>query len=285
MPAASAGPPRVTVVTRVPVARAMPSSAAMAGPNLASRLTPRKARVTLPVSINCRATAMKRLMGIEKPMPSLPPELLAMAVLMPMISPRRLHKRAAAVAGIDGRVGLQKVLEADRVVAQLKIVPPAGADDAERDRVAQAEGAADGQHEVADLHPIAVADRGGDQIGRLDGQHADVGLFVLQHPLRMKPPAVGQVDANAVGRGVAKDVPVGEHVEAALPLDDHARAGFLDVPVAIVLERLLRHVGFDMDHRRADELGHGLDDRGLGLQHGRRSARGSAAIGPALRAT
>ena len=89
----------------------------MAGPKCESRFTPRKARVTLPVSINCRATCMNMLMGMAKPIPSLPPDWLAMALLMPMISPRRLHKRAAAVAGIDGGVGLQEVLEADRGVA------------------------------------------------------------------------------------------------------------------------------------------------------------------------
>ena len=81
---------------------------------LAVQLHAQKGPVTLPVSINCRATTMNMLMGMAKPMPSLPPELLAMAVLMPMISPRRLHQRAAAVARIDGGVGLQEVLEADR---------------------------------------------------------------------------------------------------------------------------------------------------------------------------
>ena len=77
---------------------------------------------------------------------------------------------------------------------------------------------------IRSLSPTGEAIRSAASIG----QHADVGLFVLQHPLRMKLPAVGQIDADAVGRGVAKDVPVGEHVEAALPLDDHSRAGFLE---------------------------------------------------------
>ena len=34
-----------------------------------------------------------------------------MAVLMPMISPAQIHQGSAAIAGIDGGVGLQKVLE------------------------------------------------------------------------------------------------------------------------------------------------------------------------------
>ena len=126
---------------------------------------------------------MKMLMGMEKPTPSLPPELLAMAVLMPMISPWRLHQRAAAVAGIDGRVGLEESWKLGFAASpRCKIVPPLGADDAERDRMAQAEGAAHGQHEIADLHPIAVAQRRGDQVGRLDGQYADVGVLVSPAP-------------------------------------------------------------------------------------------------------
>src|SRR5271157_4818700 len=47
-----------------------------------------------------RSTAMKRLMGIEKPMPSKPPELLAMAVLMPIISPRTLHRGPPLLPGL-----------------------------------------------------------------------------------------------------------------------------------------------------------------------------------------
>ena len=82
--------------------------------------------------------------------------------------------------GIDGGVGLQEVLEAQAGVVQVQIAAALGADDAEGDRVAQAEGAADGQHEVADLQPVAVAQRGGHQVGALERQHGHVGLGVFQ---------------------------------------------------------------------------------------------------------
>ena len=45
-----------------------------------------------------------------KPMPSLPPLCDAMAVLMPIELPVDVDQRAAAVAEIDRRVGLDEVL-------------------------------------------------------------------------------------------------------------------------------------------------------------------------------
>ena len=142
---------------------------------------------------------MNMLMGMAKPMPSLPPELLAMAVLMPMISPRRLHQRAAAVAGIDGRVGLQEVLEADsaasprcRSCRPLALMMPKVTEWLRPKGLPTA--STKSPISIRSLSPSG----GGDQVGRLDGQHGHVGLFVLQHALRVKPPAVGQVDADAV---------------------------------------------------------------------------------------
>ena len=75
-----------------------------------------------------------------------------------------IHERAAAVAGVDGRVGLNEVLPAELAVAQIEVVPAFGADDAAGDALAEAERAADGQHEVADLQRVAVAQPGGDQV-------------------------------------------------------------------------------------------------------------------------
>ena len=65
--------------------------------------------------------------------------------------------------------------------------------------LAQPEGASHGEHEIADLHAIAVAQRRGDQIGRGDRQHGHVGIGVLQDLRRMNEPAVGQADAMASG--------------------------------------------------------------------------------------
>ena len=75
----------------------------------------------------------------------------------------QVEQRAAAVAGIDGGVGLQEVLILHAVVAQLQVAAALGADDAVGDGVAQAEGAADGQHEVADVELAGIAEPGGNQ--------------------------------------------------------------------------------------------------------------------------
>jgi len=50
-------------------------------------------------------------MGMLKPTPSLCPDPLAMAVLMPMTSPRRADERPAAIAWVDRRIGLHEVLK------------------------------------------------------------------------------------------------------------------------------------------------------------------------------
>ena len=87
-------------LTRAPAGRGSPISAAMAGPNLESRFTPRKARDTFPVSINWLATYMNMSMGMANPIPSFPPELLAMAVLIPMTSARRLTSGPPLLPGL-----------------------------------------------------------------------------------------------------------------------------------------------------------------------------------------
>ncbi len=85
-----------------------------------------------------------------------------MAVFMPMTCAGHIDQRAAGVAGVDGGVGLDELLElawrdavcgsavVDRAVLR--------GDDAGRDRLRQAERAADRQHPVADLRAVGVAE-------------------------------------------------------------------------------------------------------------------------------
>ena len=101
---------------------------------------------------------MTRLIGIEKPMPSLPPELLA-----------------TAVTRIDRRIGLKEVLNFDRLVTKFEIATTFGADDAIRNTVSQAEGAADGKNEIADLDLFAVANPRRHRVLTGDRQDSDVG--------------------------------------------------------------------------------------------------------------
>ncbi len=85
-----------------------------------------------------------------------------------------VHQRAAAVARIHGRVGLQIFLiraAADVAAAAARF----GADDAERQAALQPVRAAERPHQVADFELVAVAPFGGDQIVEVDLQHGDVG--------------------------------------------------------------------------------------------------------------
>ncbi len=181
-----------------------------------------------------------------------------------------VHQRAAAVAGIDRRVGLEEVLDVRlRSLAEGQTVPPRGADDAEGDRPAQSEGTPHGEDEIAGLHAVAVADGSGDQIRSLDRQDGDVGVLVAKDLLRTKRASVGQVDLDSFGRGGADDMPVRQHIVLALHLDDHPGALFLAPPAAAVLKTVVDGaLRLDVDHGGANQFGGRLEDRGLGLEHG-----------------
>ena len=138
-----------------------------------------------------------------------------MALLMPITSPRRLHQRAAAVAGIDGGVGLQEVLEADRwrlpnwrSRRPLALMMP---------KVTEFL-SPKGLPTASTKSPISIRSLspggGSDQIGAVDGQHGHVGVGVAQHLPGMEPPAVGQIDVDALRHGGMDHVAIGQHVEA-----------------------------------------------------------------------
>ena len=196
--------------------------------------------------------------------PLVPPRVAGDGRIDPDDLCAEVDQRAAAVAGVDGGIRLDEVLEDDAGVAQLEVAASLGADDPVGDRVAQAEGASHGQDEVADLHLAALAQPRGDQSGRLDGQHGDVGIGIVPHFARIDSAPVGQVDLDPVGRGAADDVAVGQHVVLALTADNDAGAGLFGVLAAAVLETgAVSDVGLDVDDGGPDELGHRLDHGSL----------------------
>src|SRR5262249_18885137 len=67
-----------------------------------------------------------------------------------------VEQRPATGARVNGRVGLQKVLDADRV-PQADLPPLPGTDDAVRHGLIQAERAADGQYPLPYPYPVAIA--------------------------------------------------------------------------------------------------------------------------------
>src|SRR5206468_5275632 len=68
---------------------------------------------------------------------------------------RHADERTTAIAGIDGRIRLQKTLKCALVhtsagLPELTAATPQGADDSRRHGVVELEGTADGQHPIAD---------------------------------------------------------------------------------------------------------------------------------------
>ena len=158
--------------------------------------------------------------GIAKPMPMLPPLPEKMALFTPTSCALQIHERAAGIARIDRRIGLNEVL------IRLGIVVGAAerADDAGGHRVTERKRIADREHEVADFGLTRVRERHFDEIFRVDLQHRHIGGFVAADDLRLELPIVEQRDGDLVG--VFDDVCVGDDV-AVLRVDDDAGSGAL----------------------------------------------------------
>ena len=150
-------------------------------------------------------------------MPMLPPDGLRICELMPIELALRRHQRAARVALVDGRIGLQEVLVAAVAGARGAALR---AQDPHRHGLAHAKRVAHRQDDVADARPVGVAERQRRQARGLHVEHRQVGRLVDAHDLGVELAPVGQHDADAV-RAV-DDMRVGH--DAAIGLDDHAAA-------------------------------------------------------------
>ncbi len=120
-----------------------------------------------------------------------------------------VEERAAAVARIDERVGLDVVLVKDRRRARPEQVCAAlAADPAGGEAEVLIEWRADRADELADAQRVAVAPFHGGQIARVDADHGDVRLVVGAHYFCGKSAAV--LEAHAQLFGVGDDVMVRE---------------------------------------------------------------------------
>ncbi len=120
-----------------------------------------------------------------------------------------VEQRSAAVAGVNGRIGLQEVLEL-RFRIDIALL---GADDARGHGGLEAEWRANGDGPVAHLHGVGIADLGGHQVllafhaddrevgGRIHTHHLGVVLGGIAGELHLD--AVGLVDHVIVGQDVA----------------------------------------------------------------------------------
>ena len=118
--------------------------------------------------------------------------------------------------GVDGRVGLDEVLE----VGDPDAVTPLGAHDAGRDGLAETERVADGHDPLADADGVRVCELEGLEPGGVDTEDGDVRLRVRSHESGLHRAPVVEPDGNA--RRVLDDVCVRQ--DHAVRGDDEARA-------------------------------------------------------------
>ena len=132
--------------------------------------------------------------------------------------PAHVDQRAAAVAGIYGRVGLHEIL----VGAVVRNVPALlGADNARGHGAIEPKRAADRQYPVAHFQLVAVAPLGRSEMRGGDLQHGQIGQFVVADELHfIDRAAVGEMDRDIAG--VLDHVAVRENV--ARFVDDKARS-------------------------------------------------------------
>src|SRR5215472_13816317 len=146
-----------------------------------------------------------------------------------------VEQRAAGVAGVDGGVGLDEVLELAAGAGLDGAV--LGGDDSGGDGLREGEGAADGFDVVAHLRHVAVAQLDGGQGGiGVDLDDGEVGGLVDADDARRAAEVLGvgvggELDVDLVG--LVDDVVVGDDV--ALGVDDETGAeGLADLVIAVI---------------------------------------------------
>ena len=117
------------------------------------KLAPIHGSRTRPPFLADSTTTRTMFEGMAKPMPFESPVREKIAVLMPTRRPLMSISAPARIARIDRRVGLDEEL----VVGDADLRARERRDDAARHRLADAEGIADGEHQVADLEPSESA--------------------------------------------------------------------------------------------------------------------------------
>ena len=256
-PATSAGLPDMTCATRNPSRR---SSLEASGGGKGAWLPamPSQARRTRPAVISAlMMLCVVALIGTARPTP-----MPATAVFTPTIRPGTVGQHAAAVARVEGGVGLDHFVH--HPAASCRQGPPEGRDDAGRHAAGQSERVAQGDHELADPKPAGVAQPNRRGNRALRSQHGQVGEGISAHhvDIGLRPVregCVGFLDAlDDVGAGQQMAV-LGQHTRTAGPLatpmpyaeaghagqhgfghaDDRVRVGVEGGPVDITHESIL----------------------------------------------
>src|SRR3989442_395320 len=133
-----------------------------------------------------------------------------------------VHERSPRVARVDGRVGLDEVLNGVARLLQAAQQPSLGAHDPRGDREGEVlpERIPDREHPLPDADGIGVPELRGGQAVRVDLDDGDVGAGVGSHDARRELPLVEELYRDAIG--ARNHVVVGQDV--AVRGDDEARA-------------------------------------------------------------
>ena len=225
--------------------------------------------------------------------------------------PGQVDQRAAGVAPVDGSVGLDETLKLRTRSADALARAPLVTDDAGGNGGAEAEGAADGQHPVAHLNRVRVAQLGRRQLAPdINLDHRQVGFLIppdhlrvitFALPVQINSDSVSDFSGSVHNMVVGKDVAIGVH--------NHARpqAALCLRPARIKIEKILERprrslpgtgaaalgaavrFGIDIHHRRLQLFRHlgkdgrqlpgGSNRQGLRARRGGVVARGSHAVG------
>ena len=194
---------------------------------------------------------------------------------------REGNERAARIAGIDGGVGLQE----EAVVIDADLRACGGRDDARGHRLSDAEGVADGEHDIAHFGVVLFGKRGLGEglVPGFQAQHRKIGAGIGEHHLGVEFASVGEHDLDHVR--LADDVIVGDddafraHDDAGAERALEALAGNAE---AEILAEKAAHEGA-VEERAAHRHHSGgvdVDDRRRYFLHHRRI--GEQDLAPAL---
>ena len=168
-----------------------------------------------PLACTSSSSVAKSSTGIAKPTPSLPPDIEAIAVLMPITSASASASGPPELPGLIGAsVWISPVSGADR---RLELTVETG-DDAGGHRRLVAERAAEGDGRLADLDGAGLGDRRGDQVlGTVDGHDGEIALGQPADNAAGELDVVGGAHGHLVADG---DHVVGGEDQAGRVVDD-----------------------------------------------------------------
>ena len=196
-PAAFSGLSGCRLTTSAPSGRAMPSELAISAVTSCSS-TPSQGRLIAEPTSAEATTVFTMLAGMAKPMPMEPPDFEKIAVLMPTSSPAMLTSAPPELPGLmAASVWMKKLIVADADLGTRQ-----RRDDAAGHRLSDAEGIADGKHQIAHFEAIGVAQGQGRQllVAHVDPKHRKVGALICQHDAGLELAAVGQNDLDVGAR-------------------------------------------------------------------------------------